>query len=113
MRPTGSAGSGKVLIITSRNQLVGIRVSGWCARDTKGVAETYLICPYEEGYFSSCSCWGWVRREWCGTWKTRFVPIVALIQLFVSVWGTRPSMLDCHVLKEFGMYMIGILNRQY
>ena len=26
------------------------------------------------------------------------------------VWGTRSSMLDCHVLKGFGIYMIGILD---
>ena len=26
---------------------------------------------------------------------------------------TRSSMLDCHVLKGFGMYMIGILDRLY
>ena len=30
-----------------------------------------------------------------------------------SVWGTRFSMLDCHVLKGFGIYMIGILDRRY
>ena len=29
------------------------------------------------------------------------------------VWGTRLSMLDCHVLKGFGIYMIGILDRRY
>ena len=27
------------------------------------------------------------------------------------VWGTRFSILDCHVLKGFGIYMIGILGR--
>ena len=26
---------------------------------------------------------------------------------------TGPSLLDCHVLKGFGMYMIGILGRLY
>ena len=26
------------------------------------------------------------------------------------VWGTRFSLLDCHVLKGFGIYMIGILD---
>ena len=26
---------------------------------------------------------------------------------------TGPSMLDCHVLKGFGIYMIGILGRLY
>ena len=26
---------------------------------------------------------------------------------------TRPPLLDCHVLKEFGIYMIGILGRLY
>ena len=30
-----------------------------------------------------------------------------------SVWGARSSMLDCHVLKGFGIYMIGILDRLY
>ena len=30
-----------------------------------------------------------------------------------SVWVTRSSMLDCHVLKRFGIYMIGILDRLY
>ena len=29
------------------------------------------------------------------------------------VWVTRSSMLDCHVLKGFGIYMIGILDRLY
>ena len=27
-----------------------------------------------------------------------------------AVWGTRSSMLDWHVLKGFGIYMIGILG---
>ena len=26
---------------------------------------------------------------------------------------TRPPLLDCHVLKGFGIYMIGILGRLY
>ena len=30
-----------------------------------------------------------------------------------DVWGTRFSMLDCHVLKGFGIHMIGILDRRY
>ena len=29
------------------------------------------------------------------------------------VWVTRSSTLDCHVLKEFGICMIGILDRLY
>ena len=29
------------------------------------------------------------------------------------VWVTRSSMLDCHVLKAFGIYMIGILDHLY
>ena len=30
-----------------------------------------------------------------------------------GVLGSRCSMLDCHVLKRFGIYMIGILDRLY
>ena len=29
---------------------------------------------------------------------------------FEVVWGTRSSMLDCHVLRGFGIYTIGILG---
>ena len=38
--------------------------------------------------------------SWCGKEKC-------------IVWGTRFSMLDCHVLKGFGIYTIGILDRRY
>ena len=30
-----------------------------------------------------------------------------------TVWSTRSSLLDCHVLKGFGIYMIGIMDRLY
>ena len=38
---------------------------------------------------------------------------VILENCTITVWGTRFSMLDCHVLKGFGIYMIGILDRRY
>ena len=33
--------------------------------------------------------------------------------ILFGVLGSRCSMLDCHVLKRFGIYMIGILDRLY
>ena len=30
-----------------------------------------------------------------------------------AVWGTRFSMLDCHLVEGVGIYMIGILDRRY
>ena len=51
------------------------------------------------------------------TWQSRGVSEIASRTeqggCLGYVLGSRCSMLDCHVLKGFGIYMIGMLDRLY
>ena len=55
--------------------------------------------------------WNWSCCRF--TWQSRRVSEIASRTEQGGCLVTRSSMLDCHVLKGFGIYMIGILDRLY
>ena len=61
------------------------------------------------GYFDGFGILMYCRFTW------QFIEFLRwhLVPSRGAVWGTRSSMLDCHVLKGLGIYIIGILGSLY